>query len=289
MSIHAAATCKNAGMDWDDLRFVLAVGRAGTLAAAARRLGVNQTTVARRLASAERALGRRLFERTEGTLRPTRAGLAAIARAATIEGDVAAVTNGHAAEDGPFGTVRLTAVPILVNRILVPAVPALIARHPGLRLELVADRRNASLSRREADIALRLSRPQADAAALVRRIGRLDYAAYAPAGVDATGLPWIGYDEASAHLPQARRLAGATPGAALALNDAEALVHAVAAGLGRTLLPCLAADGAAQLVRCDSAIALSREVWLMTHRDARRQARIEAVIGWCEGLFRPPT
>jgi DNA-binding transcriptional LysR family regulator len=84
--------------------------------------------------------------------------------------------------------VRVTAVPILANRLLVPALPRLFARHPRLRVELVAEPRNLSLTRREADIALRLARPESGPA-LARRIGRLDFAVYGPRRRGAETLP----------------------------------------------------------------------------------------------------
>src|SRR3569833_1092719 len=104
-------------MDWNDLRFVLAVSRECSLSAAARRLRVNQTTVSRRLAEAERALGVRLFDRIDGCLRPTRAGEATFARAARVEQDIEALERGVEGEE-IAGSVRLTAVPVLVNRML---------------------------------------------------------------------------------------------------------------------------------------------------------------------------
>ena len=109
---------KMQAMEWSDLRYVLAIARAGTLAAAARRLGVNQTTAARRLAAAEAELGARLFDRADGVLRPTRAGEAAIARAARMEREVEALEQGIGdADAAAAGLVRLTAVPILANRL----------------------------------------------------------------------------------------------------------------------------------------------------------------------------
>jgi DNA-binding transcriptional LysR family regulator len=148
-------------MNWDDLRYILAIARAGTLAAAARQLGVNQTTVTRRLAAAEAAMGARLFERVEARLYPTKAGETAIARAAQVEAEVRALESGITHDDAaPAGLVRLTAVPILVNRFIIPALPRFHATYPRIELELIAEARNVSLSRREADIALRLARPE---------------------------------------------------------------------------------------------------------------------------------
>jgi DNA-binding transcriptional LysR family regulator len=272
-------------MEWSDLRYVLTVARAGTLAAAARRLGVNQTTVARRIAAAEVALATRLFERRNGVLHPTPAGEAAIARAAQVEQEVLALERGVAGTDAtPAGTVRLTAVPILANRLLIPAVPRLLARHPRLRLELIAEPRNLSLTRREADIALRLARPESGAA-LARRIGKLDYAVYGPRRRKPDAVSWITYEESLSHLPQARWIAAQDHETALLLlNDAEAIVQALRAGLGKSLLPCFVGEREPGLRRL-SKVVLSREIWLMVHRDLRAQARIAAVIDWLVELM----
>jgi DNA-binding transcriptional LysR family regulator len=275
------------GMEWSDLRHVLAAARAGTLAAAARRLGVNQTTVSRRIAAAETALGVRLFDRVDGMLRPTCEGEAAIARAAQIEREVEALGRGIGGADAePAGVVRLTTVPILANRLLVPALPDLFAEHPLLQIELIAESRNLHLTRREADIALRLARPEAGTA-LARRIGQLDYAVYAPVRGAAADLPWITYEDGLGHLPQARWIAAQAPASApLRVNDAEAILHAVRAGLGKSLLPCFVAEGAKDLARIGARVVLSREVWLVVHRDLRAQGRIAAVIGWLEAAVR---
>jgi len=276
-------------MDWNDLHYVLTVARAGTLAGAARRLGVNQTTVARRLAAAERALGTRLFERVDGALHPTKSGEAAIAHAARVEQDVRALELAAGGGDAEVaGSVRLTAVPVLINRLLVPALPRLHARHPRLRLDLVAEARNANLTKREADIALRLARPDGGRGLLTRRLGYLDYAVYGSRRRSADRLPWITYDEALAHLPHARWLDAASQGQARALvsvNDTETVLQAIHAGLGKSLLPCFVADGESGLRRLSGAKALlSREVWLLTHRELRHHARMEAVVAWLADL-----
>jgi len=274
-------------MEWSDLRYVLTIARAGTLAAAARRLGVNQTTAARRLAAAEAALGARLFERRDRVLSPTKAGEAAIARAAQVEQEMLALERGVGGADAAVaGIVRLTAVPILANRLLIPAAPRLFVRHPHLCLELIAEPRNLSLTRREADIALRLARPESGAA-LARRVGRLDYAVYRPRRRNADGLAWITYEEGLSHLPQARFIAAAARAedtAPLLLNDAEAIVQAVRAGLGKSLLPCFVGEREPGLKRLGR-VALARDIWLMVHRDLRAQARIAAVIDWVMELM----
>lgn len=274
--------------DWNDLRYVLAAARGGTLSAAARRLGIDETTVARRIARTEKQLGVRLFERAAGRLQPTEAGKTLLAHAERVETEIGVLQVALTGADRiAAGSVRLTAVPILINHILVPAAAALQAAHPGLQLELISESRNLSLSRRETDMALRLARPAREMAAIARRVGRLDYGVYARA--DAIGpegpaeLPWIGYGDEMADLPQATWIAAASRGesAALAVNDAEPILQAVRAGLGRSLLPCAIADRDPALRRLDGpAPALSRELWLMIHPDLRALARIRAIVNW---------
>ncbi|UVK51468.1 LysR family transcriptional regulator [Mesorhizobium sp. AR02] len=295
-------------IDWNDLRYVLALTREGSFAAAGRRLGLDPTTVARRLRAIERALGVRLFERgAEGEMRPTQAGEVAASRAEAVEAEIGGLTLAVKGADSEIsGTVRVTAVPILINRVLIPAVADLVARHPGLRLELVADPHDVSLTRREADIALRLARPGTESGSriIARRIGTLAYAAYAASHVpapslpgqitdlpgQATDLPWLTYEDGMAYLPQARWIAGVSRKdghAPLVVNDAEPLLHAILAGLGRSLLPCIVADQMTGLTRLpeDGHPFPARELWLLTHPDLRHLARIAAVTAWIEATI----
>jgi DNA-binding transcriptional LysR family regulator len=278
-------------MNWDDLRYVLAVGRAGSLSATARLLGVNQTTVARRLAGAEVGLGARLFLRTDGRFRPTEAGEAALAQAERAEHAFGELERAVAGGDAvPTGTVRVTTVPLLANRLLVAALPALHARHERVRVELIAEPRDLSLTKREADIALRLARPHSGTA-LARRIGRLDYVVFGPDPAPRHTLPWISYVDDLAHLPQARWMAAAERAsvvpAPLAANDAEAILQAVQAGLGKSLLPCFLAGQVPCVAPLGGrAPVLSRELWLLVHPDLRPLARVAAVIAWLEATVR---
>lgn len=273
-------------LNWNDLRVVLAVARGETLSAAARRLGVDQTTVTRRLAAVERTVGTPLFLRMERRLRPTAAGTMAIAHAERVEAEVnrlAAQLSG--ADRAPEGNVRLTAVPVVVNRLLLPRLAAFRRHYPKLSLELIAEPRNLQLAKRDADIAVRLARP-AGGTALCRKLGDLAYSVYGPAGTG-DDLPWLGYDDDHADLPQARWLARGTRSGNIALraNDAETLFQAVAAGLGRTLLPDLAVPDGGGLTRLSDGPVLHREAWLLVHPESRHLPRISVVVDWLAELF----
>ncbi|MEM7121381.1 MAG: LysR family transcriptional regulator [Pseudomonadota bacterium] len=274
-------------LDWNDLRFVLAAARCQSLAGAARQLGVNESTVGRRITRIEQRLASQLFERGAGVLHVTKAGAAVVASAERIERDVqdmAATIGG--VDNLAAGAVRLTSVPMIVNRVLVPALPRLLDCHPDLRVDLIAEPRVMSLTKREADLALRLARPQKEMRAVARRVGQVDYAVYAAVGTTQDQLPWVTYDDGMADLPQRQWIAeqakggdGAPP--VMTANDAEAIFQAVKAGLGKSLLPIAIADRDGDLVRLgERAVALSRELWLVVHPDLRHLTRIRVVMDW---------
>jgi len=279
-------------MNWNDLRYVLAVSRGRTLSGAARLLGVDDTTVARRLAATQKTLGVRLYQRLpDATLQLTSAGARTALQAERIEreiGTLHAVLSGT--DDLVSGTVRVTSVPIIVDHLLIPASRILLKRHPQLALELVGDARDLSLTRREADLALRLARPKTGGTQIkARRVGTLRYGCYAAAPCpprEASRLPWITYEDAMSHLPQARWIASYAADhderiAPVRVNDAQAVLSAVVAGLGRSLLPCIVADGEPRLRKLAAKASIpSRELWLLAHSELRTLGRIEAVIEW---------
>lgn len=284
------------GFDWNDLRHALALHRSGTLSGAGRALGVNETTAARRLRALERRLGAPLFIRTDaGRYEATDIGLAVIDRAQRMESESQAISDvvGRLKETVE-GMVRVTATPMIVHRILVPQFERFRRAAPGVTLELLPDSRNLSLTRREADLAVRLARPVAGGRlARARRIGALDYAAYGPAALDdaaAASLSWIGYAESHAHLPQARwleRVAEDGRGlSTLRATDAETALEAVARGLGVTLLPTSVGDADARLRRLGDAVPPTpvREVWLLSLAQQKTLRPVKAAAAWLASI-----
>ncbi|TXI11492.1 MAG: LysR family transcriptional regulator [Rhizobium sp.] len=302
MPIHAvslpAGAAKLHDIDWNDLRYLLALARGGSFAAAGRALGTDATTVGRRLRILEERLGASLFSRDAGgILSPTPTGEIAVAKAEAIEAEVMALSGAlDAVDPTALGKVRLTAAPSFIGRLLIPSLPGLLAQHSGLQLELIGDSRNFNLTRREADMALRLARPadMANGRVVARRIATLDYAVYVAVGQEshAEDLPWIVYEEAMAHLPHARWIAAQAEksgrSSQLAVNDAEALLQAAVAGLGRALLPKILAETAAGLRRVESGDRSppAREMWLLIHAELRQLLRIRTVSDWLDAVFR---
>ena len=273
-------------MNWDDLRFLVAIGREGTLAAAARRLKVDQTTVARRLRALEDTLGTPLFERSDKHWRPTAVGASVLERATRIEEDVAGLA--RLAETGTrtvSGVVRTTSVSAIASDYLVPRLNGLYARHPELIVELIASNDNLNVSRREADIAIRLARPESGDF-LIRKLADVGFAVYA--APSAQHDDWVTYDAELAHTPEMRWLAAQLAGQRVRLrsNNLAGLLLAVAGGIGRAILPCFLADSAPGLIRMSGPQpVLSRDLWLLVHPDARRQPRVAAVADWLGECF----
>src|SRR5262249_8756031 len=197
-------------IDWEDVRYFVALARHGSLSAAARALTVNHATVARRLAALEQALGPKLFKRRPSGFELTPAGSSALEAAGAMEGAAATLTRIEP-ETALTGLVRITATPSLAEVFLIPRLAALQQRHSALDLEIMAERRPISLKRHESDIALRLGPPERGDL-LARCIGHVAYRFYAaPAWRDRlkNGIApcLIGFDEAGAQLPEAMWLA----------------------------------------------------------------------------------
>lgn len=274
--------------NWDHYRIALTVYRTGTYLGAALRLNVDDTTIARRVRSLERDLGETLFHRTPSDkLQPTPAGLRIIHQAERMED---AVTSAHP-DIAP--TARITAVSLLANHVLIPNLPDMFANNPNLTLDLVPDARNLSLTRRDADLALRLARPQTGGSRVIaQRLATLPYGVFSSRDLSleqAETLPWITYDESMAHLPSARWINQQTTvtqdPARLRVSDASSALHAIQAGLGKSVLPlCIDATLAniRALPRPD--IPLHRELWLLSHRDTRDQPHLAALRTWLASL-----
>jgi len=275
--------------DWNDLRLVLAVARAGSLTGAAEALRVNHSTAFRRLGSLEQRLGVRLFERRPGgTYLATAAGERAAAAAERIETETTALGRDIAGQDVRLtGRLRVTSSETLAFRLLTPAIRRFRDAHPGITVELVIDNRILSLSRREVDIALRVMRPT-EGDLHGRKLADFAWTAYAtlglaghtPPGLEALStLPLIGWEEGVRGINAADWLARHVPEAQVVYRTNSVVNQLVAAkaGLGAAVLPCYLGDPEPDLVRLlDPVPELSRELWIVTHADLRRTARVRA-------------
>ena len=286
-------------MDWDHLRVVLAVADAGGLSGAARALGLDAATVSRRLDALEAALRCKLFHRTRAGLAPNSAGAKLIEHARRIDGEVRALAFELAPEDrGLGGTVIVTATEAVAAAALAPALPAFQREHPEIALEVVTEIRALDLSRREADIALRLMMPP-QRELKVRRLGPVRYALYASPGYLAEhGMPRadgplaghriIDWPLPYTVIPQVPWLRARAEGARVVLRSNSAMVRraAAAAGSGIAMLPRLLADGDAALVALKTDEPPRQDLYLATHRDLAAVPRIRTTLDFLAGAVR---
>ena len=276
--------------DWTDLRSFLELSRTGTLAAAARKLGVDATTVGRRLSALERELGAKMFARTPDGLALTAAGEAM--RTAALEMEEASLRGEQralGADDKLSGLVRVATTEMLGEAVVLPAVQAVHERHPQIRVELLTGSGQLDIARREADVALRYVRPvRGDLVA--RHVGNVAFAAYASKdylaarGRPARGSGFSGHDVV-AHNSSSRswRLGqiGGEPvrdaRVVLRTNSTHMLLRAVRSGLGIGPLPCFLARGDRTLERVHPTIEAD-DLWLVVHADVQRTTRVRVVI-----------
>jgi molybdate transport repressor ModE-like protein len=283
---------KRTDVDWQDLRMFLALGRRGSLSAAARTLGVNHATIARRIQALEASLDQKLVERRPDGYVLTPAGQEAVAAASEME--AAAQRLGRAGTDdgAPRGLVRINAPPALAEGFLIARLAALAVLHPGLDIDLASDLRSVSLERRQADIAVRLSRPD-DGDVVAKPLLSLGYGFYGIADlcerIEAGGEPvFIGFDEADAFVPEAAWLSRHFPRARVAFRAANQFSQALAAraGAGLALLPHYIGRADDNLRRwAFGPPPPSRDAFLITRRGDRNNRPVRIIAEHIVQLF----
>jgi DNA-binding transcriptional LysR family regulator len=277
--------------DWNDLRHFLAVARHGSTIQAAKALGINQSTVQRRIAELERQLGRQLFERRPDGYRLTALGEELRPIAERVETDITDFARHVAASDTELaGTIRVTCPETAGYRIMQsPLLGAFHRLYPRLRVELVMVDRVLDLARGEADIAFRTAVPQDDAL-VARKIAEVPWAVFASRSyIERRGSPKtleeikdhdvVGFDGPIADHPVARWMKTVAPHACVAARctSTPALVLAVKSGAGMSALPIIAVEHEPELVRLfDSIPELRLPFYLIIHRDLRRTPRVRA-------------
>lgn len=281
-------------MNWDDLRLFLAVARSSRLAGAARLIGQDATTIGRRLQRLERALETTLFEQAPSGHVLTEQGQALLEHAEMMETAALRLAKSLGNEaDALSGAIRLSVSEGFGNRILAPRLRSFASRHPSVRIDLVASSGFLNPSRREADIAVMLARPNVGPL-IARKLTDYRLGLYAAPGYIASAPPLVEAADLSCH-----RLIGYMPDliyapelryldeidsrleASLRSSSIIAQTELVASAAGCGVLPCFIADQTPGLVRLlGDSIDIRRSFWLVTHREVRRLARIERFIEW---------
>ena len=285
-------------MDWNDFRLALAISRAGSLKGAARELGNDHSTIFRWLNALEAKLQVQLFDRNGGVYTPTDAGDRMLLAAERMEMEALALDREITGRDTRLsGNLRITCSESLAYRILNDLLAEFRRRHEGITVELLVDNRQLDLLRREADIAIRATRP-IEGDLFGRQIAETAWALYAspryladhphPLRAPFTGHSFIGWDMAAV-AAAARWLTDTASNEQIVYRSSSLInqMMAVKAGIGMALLPCYLGDQEEDITSVSVPEAtLTRELWLITHRDLRSTARVRAffdVIG--QGLI----
>lgn len=289
-------------MQWDDARIFLAIARAGSLSGASAALGLGVATVSRRLDRLESALAMPLFSRHQSGYRLTADGQALLAPAEALEQAAQALGDAAQSQAQVAGVVRLATAENLANPLIAPSLVPLFARHPGLRVQLVSGVQTLNLHRRDADLAVRMTQPEAGHLT-IRRLGTLGFGLYGSAGYvqgraggngsagtqgsdPFEGDAFIGWDDNHAHLPAARWMARALHGrpCRLETNTLSAQLAAAQAGLGLAVLPHFLARQAG-LVCVEPQLGADQPIWLAMHADLAHSRRVRAVADHLIELF----
>ena len=272
-------------IDWNDLRYFLAIARSGSTAAAGRQLGVNQSTVVRRLAALEAGLGLRLFEKQRQGYRLTAEGEALVANAGSVETAVLELTRRAAALDSTLtGSLRVSAVALgLVPRL----IREFERHHPDIKVSLMIEERYADLGAGEADVALRAG-PPGSSTLVGRKLSDQTWAVYATGDyVERHGAPAtpddlnahrvIGFEGVIEDITAARWLREVAPRCEITTrsNSVLGLLQAAKAGFGLALLPCQIGDPEDDLVRVlDPQTGLTGGLWILTHPDLHKRPKV---------------
>jgi len=281
---------------WDDARIFLATARCGTLSGAAASLDIGVATVSRRLDRLEAALAVPLFSRHQNGYRLTDDGQALLERAEALEYAALAFGQAAAQQGRIAGSVRLATAENLANPLIIPALGALFAQHPDLRIEIVSGVQTVNLHRRDADLAVRMLKPQAGNVT-IKRLGTLGFGLYGARhyietrqpGSDAAAFDedaFIGWTESWAHLPAAKWISRCLRGRACKMqtNTLSAQLAAAASGLGLAVLPHYLARQAG-LVCLLPEIGADQPIWLVMHADLAHSRRVRAVADYLIALF----
>ncbi len=279
--------------DWNDLKAFLAVARGGSTLAASKAMGVNQTTVARRIESLEADLGFKLFERGQTGSRLTEGGQSLIAEAEAVERAAIRFANLAATQmRGVSGALRFTTNELVANTMVIPGLVEFRKLHPDVQVDLVITDRNLDLEAGEADLAIRTTKALPVSDLVARKVCDHDMALYCSRdyasrrGVPASPAALKDHDLIDVTVDM-----GEMPGASWMMqqaggkppitrsNSMGSLVYAVKAGLGIGALPSTIADVDPDLVRCSDLIPEGRATsWIVTRRELKDAPRVRAFI-----------
>ena len=281
-----------ADFNWDDTRIFLAVARSGTLSGAAETMDMGIATLSRRLDRLEKSLAVPLFSRHQSGYRLTDDGEALLARAEALEHAGLAFGETARLQGNVAGLVRLATSDNLAAHFILPSLNGLMEKYPDLRVEVLSGVQSVNLHRRDADLAIRMVKPESGNLTL-KRLGKVGFGLYSAdtglAGstdVAFNHAQYIGWPESHQHLPAARCITRTLRGrpCRVEANTLLAQLSAVSAGLGLGVLPhFMARKNGLQCVNAD--IGVDQTLWLVMHSDLAHSRRVRVVADHLIALF----
>lgn len=275
-------------IDWDQLRLVLFVARAGNFTKAARLLGVNQTTIGRNLNTLERELGVPLFYRSRTAIVPTEYGESVIAEAEVMESAaLSAVDRIGRVKTEPQGVVRFQIMSWLFNRVVAPHISAFSAQYPGIELQAIVDQRLRFMDKGETQIALRFDMPPRGRAHHLPLVV-IPYSVYAAANKEHDQLNWLGFreDQFESKAEKWMKPKGEQGKVIFWANDTEMLYSAAHHGLGKVLLPEYLGNSDPNLIRVPGSESVMRRTLHVQYLpEMLRLKRVEIFLEWLSEIL----
>jgi len=286
--LHSTTAAMSAKLSWDEFRLVKAIADSRSLAGAAELLSLNHSTVFRRLAALETAIGAQLFERSRSGYQPTAAGEEMIGLATNMANSIVEFERRVAGRDAkPTGQLRVTTVEAIGQHFLPAILAQFQSQNPGVVIELILSNRPLNLSRRDADVAIRLTNDPPETL-VGRRICAMRWATYCRRDLVAAhgsrtidSVPFIGFGENFGPASGRRWIEAKIPPGRLAarVNSVHSMLELTVHGFGASLLPCFLGDPCSVLVRVGRPLGdIDVGLWILTHSDLRRSARVRAFM-----------
>ena len=269
--------------DWDDLRFIVALGKSGSMSIAAKDLGASAATVSRKIRSANERFGQNIFQKDKDGWKLTNAGLPLYDLAKDFEKSLSALQNTEE-ENERQKPLLLTSLDFLIRAVLLPKFPLLRESNPFIELTLHSSNENLSLAYGEADIAVRMARPTSGRL-VSRKLGEFTYSLYGVKGGDYTN--WIGRAEHLDFVPEvmmAKQFFDKPP--TIRVTDYKASLEAMMAMRVASVLPDVVARAVPGIIKIEESPMVRREAWLVIHEDRRTDKSIRAVIDWLDLCFK---
>ena len=284
--------------DWDDVRFFLAVAKTGSFSAAATQLNTKQTTVGRRIQALERRLGAKLFDRHRHGMEVTPAARGVMVQAESMMANAAAIERHLAGLDREMaGVVRVAATEGLAAQWLVPRLTELRRRHSDIVVQVIVGDQVLDLATRQADLAIRFFRPTSHQL-VAARVGQFSMSIFAaPSYIEQFGMPQELEELRDHHLidhttlhslPAMRpwsEIVERSPNVVLRTNSSHSAMEAVKASWGLSIFPSYSSK-TANIIEAPISLNIERDIWLVSHEETNKGARIRAVIDYIREQFR---